>query len=151
MSEFDNPHSKGVFISTEPRLLNHTWITNALLGTYWGNQRTHETIVESIRNSLCFGVFTRNYADCEEGPVGCCDVQIGFARAITDYATFTEICDVVIEPKFRGKGFGRFLMEAMLNDARIKNTVMHLATRDAHAFYAKFGFNPVTRLRRNYY
>lgn len=132
------------FVSSEPHLLDHTWIVNAILGSYWGGWRNHDLIVESIRNSLCFGLYHKNYADTEGGPVGYVNKQVGFLRAITDYATFTEIADVFIDPAFRRQGLGRFLVFTATHDPRIFKTVIHLGTRDAGEFYMRLGFQPAT-------
>ncbi len=152
MSAFDDPHTDGVFVSTDPKLLDLVWIVRTLRESYWGNWRSLEVVSESMRHSLCFGLYTREYADTEDGPpIGCVDRQIGFARAISDQFTFTEICDVVVDEKYRGKGYGKFLLRTMIQDPRIAKTVMHLATRDAHALYARFGFKPVDRMKRNFF
>ena len=128
-------HTEDFYVSTDPKLLDTTWIVNTLLSTYFGSWRTHEIIHESIRNSICFGVYQHSL-----DPMKSRDRQIGFARAVTDYATISWVCDVVIEPEFQNKGLGSFLMNSMLENAVINRRSVYLRTRDAHDFYAKFGF-----------
>lgn len=144
MNPFDDtPHTDDFFVSSEPHWLDYTWIVNTILGTYWGNWRTHDIIVESIRNSLCFSLCRKT-----DPLIGGEPYQVGFARVITDYATFSEIADVVIEPAYRKRGLGRFLVGTVIRDPRIAKTVQHLGTRDAWDFYAKLGFHLTQRMKR---
>ena len=62
--------------------------------SYWAKQRSLPTIVRSIEQSLCFGVYTNNR-------------QVGFARVVTDSATFAYLCDVFIIPAWQGQGLGK--------------------------------------------
>lgn len=141
-------HSEDFYVSSESRLLDLTWTTNTLLAQYWGHWRTHEIIAESIRNSLCYGLYHRTPAKPESGPIGHVDRQVGFARVVTDYATFSWLCDVVVDEAFRRRGLGRFLVAQIVRDSRIAKTVMLLGTRDAHTFYARFGFACCTQMKR---
>jgi GNAT superfamily N-acetyltransferase len=88
-------------------------------------------VERGIENSLCFGVL-------------CAGQQVGFARVITDKATFAYLADVYIIPEHRGKGLSRRLIEQIIQypDLQGLRRVL-LATRDAHALYAKFGFKPL--------
>jgi GNAT superfamily N-acetyltransferase len=79
--------------------------------------------------SDCFGVF-----DKESG------AQVGFARVVTDEATFFWLCDVVVGEEYRGRGAGRLLMEAVRDEAKYRSMLGVLGTRDAHGLYEKFGF-----------
>ena len=81
-----------------------------------------------IEKSLCFGLFLRG-------------AQIGFGRAVTDYAVFSWIADLVIDSKYRGQGLGKWMMHCMVAHPAISGTQMVLQTRDAHALYEKFGFS----------
>ncbi len=138
MSEDDTPHSDDFFVSSNKQELDLTWTTNTLLETYWAKHRTHEIIAEAIKNSLCFGLFQHK--------LGAMRKQVGFARVITDYATSSELCDVIISPAFRKMGLGRFLVSTIVNDPRLRETVMRLGTRDAQEFYRKFGFTTHERM-----
>jgi len=96
--------------------------------SYWANKRTREQTVRGIENSLCFGVF--------EG-----EKQIGFARVITDHATFAYLGDVFILKEFRGQGLSKWLMETIVSHPDLQGFRRWiLATKDAHGLYEQFGF-----------
>lgn len=96
--------------------------------SYWARERTLEQTERAVENSLCFGVYKG-------------ENQIGFARVVTDYATFAYIGDVFILEKHRGKGLSKWLMEIIVSHPDLQNLRRWLlATRDAHALYEKFGF-----------
>lgn len=99
-----------------------------LQGTYWARERSGEVIRASMERSLCFGAFR------ETGE------QVGFARVITDYATSYYLCDVVVDADCRGRGIGSVLLTAVTSCPALRGLRGILATRDAHAFYKKFGF-----------
>src|SRR5579859_81481 len=101
-------------------------IWELLKSTYWASSRTRQQIEISISKSLCVGLF---YQTC----------QIGFARAVTDQATFTWLCDVVVHPEHRNKGLGRWMVEWMLGHPNIARTRIILVTKDAQQFYANHG------------
>ncbi|OEZ99050.1 acetyltransferase (GNAT) family protein [Duganella sp. HH101] len=87
----------------------------------------------AIEHSLCFGAYL-------EGR------QIGFARVVTDCATFANLLDVFVLPEFRGRGFSKQLMEAVLGHPDLQGLRRFtLATGDAHGLYEKFGFTPPSR------
>ncbi len=96
--------------------------------SYWAKERTREQTETAIKNSLCFGVYRG-------------ENQIGFARVISDFATFAYLGDVYITEEFRGKGLSKWLMEIIVNYPDLQNLRRWvLATRDAHSLYEKFGF-----------
>lgn len=95
--------------------------------SYWANERPKEMISRSLEHSLCFSVL-------KDGG------QIGFARVVTDYAVFSWIADVIIDPRFRGQGIGKFLMRCVTEHPAIKDTTQTLCTRDAYGLYAQYGF-----------
>lgn len=106
--------------------LIHNWITNS----YWAKGRTKEAMEKVIKNSLNFGIFHK-------------DKQIGFARVVTDYHTFSYLCDVIIDDAYRGKGAGKFLMKAVMEYPELKTMKRWmLFTKDAHGFYSQYGFVP---------
>ncbi len=117
-------------ISTDKNLLQIERIHEFLTGeSYWAKERTREQTETAIENSICFGV----YADAR---------QIGFARVISDLATFAYIGDVYILEEFRGRGLSKFLMETMLAHPDLQNLRRWiLATKDAHGLYEQFGFH----------
>lgn len=100
--------------------------------SYWANGIPIETVQKSIANSLCFGVY-------KDGK------QAGFARWVTDRATFAYLCDVYIENDFRGLGLSKKLMSLMLFHPDLQGLRRYsLATLDAHGLYAQFGFKPIS-------
>ncbi|MFE2952500.1 GNAT family N-acetyltransferase, partial [Embleya sp. NPDC059267] len=124
----------GYEISTDPTRLDaaliHRWLS---LDAYWALGRTREKLDTAIAGSLNFGVY-----DTASG------AQVGYARVITDGATFGWLCDVYIAPDVRGKGLGTALAAHVrdhLAPAGIRRLM--LATADAHAVYAQVGFVPL--------
>jgi len=117
----------GYRISTDKALLQMDRILALLAKSYWAQNRPAEIIRQSIENSLCFGLYRGN-------------VQLGFARVITDYATTYYICDVVVDEACRGQGLGKKLVEAIVGDEALKPLFGILATRDAHGLYEQYGF-----------
>lgn len=96
--------------------------------SYWAQNIPSETVRRSIENSLCFGLFKA-------------EKQIGFARVVTDYATFAYLCDVFVIEEFRGRGMSKWLMETILAHPELQNLRRWLlATKDAHGLYGQFGF-----------
>lgn len=135
------------FVSTQAPLIDSAWTLGALQQTYFGQQRTGDQLAEQIRNSLCFGLFRRDYA--ETGFPSHRDRQVGFARVVTDGVSFGWLCDFVIDPVLRGRGLGHQLLQTIVDHHALKTVTLTLGTRDAHAFYRKFGFTEgQTMLRR---
>ena len=96
--------------------------------SYWAKMRTKEETITAIKNSLPFGVYKS-------------ENQIGFARVVTDYATFAYLGDVFIVEEFRGIGLSKWLMETIIGHPELQGFRRWvLATRDAHALYEKFEF-----------
>jgi GNAT superfamily N-acetyltransferase len=117
------------FISTEQALLDVDAVHRLLQGSYWAENRPKDAIQESIANSICFGVYLR-----------CDRTQIGFARVVTDKATFSWICDVIVDESHREKGIGKALVAAVMEHQYVRSTMNLLGTRDAHGLYERFGF-----------
>jgi GNAT superfamily N-acetyltransferase len=118
-------------ISTDPERLDLNLIHGFLTDCYWAKGIPLEVVARSIRNSLCFGVYAQ-------------DNQVGFARVITDFATYAYIGDVFVLESFRGRGLGKWMMEAIMQHPRLQGLRRwSLATRDAHGLYAQFGFTPL--------
>jgi len=100
---------------------------------YWSIDIPLETVKRSIENSMCFGVYVRTS--------GASDRQIGFARVITDYATFGYLADVFIAPEYRGKGLSKMMMAAIMDHPSLQGFRRWLLmTRDAHGLYKQFGW-----------
>ncbi|MEZ5103929.1 MAG: GNAT family N-acetyltransferase [Draconibacterium sp.] len=101
--------------------------------SYWAKERNIETIKLSIENSLCFGLFND-------------DEQIGFARVVTDYAVFAYIMDVFVRADYRGKGYGKMMMRAIMSHEKLQNVHRFgLGTEDAHGLYQQFGFTLLSK------
>jgi GNAT superfamily N-acetyltransferase len=124
-------------ISTDPKQLDITVIHKYLsTDSYWAQGRTVDTIERSIENSLNFGLYKG-------------EQQIGFARVVTDYATFAWLADVFVLDAYRGRGLGKWLVEVILSHPdlqRFRRWV--LATKDAHELYRQFGFIELKRPER---
>jgi len=116
-------------ISTEPARLDRTLVHTFLRDrSYWAAGIPREVVDRSIEGALCFGVY--------EG-----DTQVGFARVVTDRATFAYLADVFVLESHRGRGIATWLMEVILGHPELQGLRRWiLMTRDAHGLYAKFGF-----------
>jgi len=136
-------HRDGFTISTDPSRLDldliHDFLSNH---AYWSPGISRALVEKAIKNSLCFGIYANSSAGKYEG-------QIGFARVITDHATFAYLDDVFILPTVRGLGLSKWLMECILSHPELQGLRRWLlATRDAHGLYAQFGFRPLARPER---
>jgi GNAT superfamily N-acetyltransferase len=122
-----------VEISTDRARLDiariHSWLSTQ---AYWALGRPLATVQRAIEHSLCFGIYRG-------------DQQIGFARAVTDYATFAWICDVFISEEARGAELGKWLIATIVAHPAISGLRLTiLATRDAHGLYERYGgFSPL--------
>lgn len=116
-------------ISTDKDRLDTALIHRYLSqSAYWARGRSYETVVTSIRNSLCFAIFA---------PSG---NQVGFARVVTDYSTFAWLCDVFVIEEHRQRGLGKRLIEAVTSHPELKHVRrILLATNDAHELYRRYG------------
>lgn len=124
-------------ISTDRSLLDLRMIQDYLSNSsYWAVGRSLETVTRSIENSLSFGLY-------ENGK------QVGFARVVTDYATFAWLADVFVLESARGRGLGTWLVEVILAHPQLQGfRRWSLATKDAHEIYRKFGFSELKRPER---
>ncbi|MBC7847149.1 MAG: GNAT family N-acetyltransferase [Flavobacterium sp.] len=117
-----------ISVSTDKTKLDVPFIQNFLKDIYWAAGRTIDEVQTTIDSSVCFGI----YLD---------EVQIGFARVITDYVVFAYLMDVFITEEHRGNGYSSVLISAMMNEPVLKEVkIWRLATSDAHFLYEKFGF-----------
>jgi GNAT superfamily N-acetyltransferase len=99
-----------------------------LAASYWAAGIPRAVVERSLRNSLGFGVYHA-------------DRLVGFARAVTDLATFAYIGDVFVLEAYRGRGLSKWLMECMVEHPDLRDLRRwHLVTRDAQGLYAQFGF-----------
>jgi GNAT superfamily N-acetyltransferase len=104
--------------------------------SYWAAGIPRDVVERAVRNSLCFGIFDGG-------------AQVAFARVITDRATFAYLADVYVLQPYRGRGLGKWMMEAILAHPELRGLRRWmLFTKDAHGLYAQFGFTPVTHPER---
>ncbi len=123
--------------STNKSLLDinliHTYLSQE---SYWANGIPVEIVKKSIEGSLCFGVYDDHH-------------QIGFARIITDYATFGYLADVFVLGDHRKQGIGKDLMEFIMEVTdQLHLRRFMLATLDAHELYKKYGFKRIKNARK---
>jgi GNAT superfamily N-acetyltransferase len=130
-------------ISTDNRKLDIAFIHNYLSTSYWAEQIPIATVTKAIDGSLCFGVY---HGAKQTVPAV---RQVGFARMVTDKATFAYLADVFIDEAHRGLGLSKWLVAAIMAhpDLQGLRRIM-LATRDAHGLYAQFGFTPLINPER---
>jgi GNAT superfamily N-acetyltransferase len=123
-------------ISTDKSKLDIPFIHNYLSGSYWSENIPAEIVAKAIEGSLCFGLYDGSK-------------QVGFARMVTDSATFAYLADVFIDEAYRGKGLSKWLMEVILSHPRLQGLRrILLATRDAHGLYTQFGFTALNMPER---
>jgi GNAT superfamily N-acetyltransferase len=126
----------GYLVSTDKTLLDVGAIHAFLTHSYWAESVPRGVVAASIENSFPFGLYI-------EGR------QIGFARVISDCATFAYLVDVYIEEPYRGRGLSKLLLEAVLKHPELQELRRWiLATVDAHGLYRKFGFTSLAKPER---
>ena len=118
-------------ISSDKNLLQPERMLELLRMTYWASDRTAEQLALAVENSVCFGAYLT-----EDGR------QIGLVRVVTDYVSAFYVCDVVVDPAFRGMGVGKALLSRALSDGRYAHLRGLLVTSDAHGLYRQYGFTP---------
>ncbi len=136
MFECINP--LGFAVSTDPAKLDvaliHCYLAEQ---SYWAANIPLDIVQRSLANSLNFGLFA---------PSG---QQVGFARMVTDKATFAWLCDVFVLPEFRGRGLSKWLLQCLLKHPDLQGLRRYmLGTRDAHGLYHQFGFAPLSAPER---
>lgn len=125
-------------ISTDRARLDISTVHEFLsASSYWARGRSLDTVRRSIEHSLPFGLYHRE-------PDGRAERQVGFARVVTDYATFAWLADVFVLEEFRGHGLGKWLVEVVVSHPSLQNLRRWmLATRDAHGLYRRNSFEQV--------
>ncbi|HJR63529.1 MAG TPA: GNAT family N-acetyltransferase [Gemmatimonadaceae bacterium] len=121
----------GLVVSTDPRRLDVDAIHAYLTRSYWARGIPRALVARSLNHSLCFGLY--------EGAR-----QIGFARAVTDRATFAYLADVYVLEEYRGRGLGKWLVECAMAHPELQGLRRWvLVTRDAHGLYRELGWSPL--------
>lgn len=122
----------GYIISTDQQLLQFDVIHHFLTSSYWSPEIPMDVVKRAAAGSIVFGI----YKDSDE--------QVGYARVISDCATFAYLADVFVLESERGKGLSKWLMECIQQLPELQNLRRWmLATRDAHSLYTQFGFTPL--------
>ena len=122
-------------ISTDPSRLQLEAIHAYLTRSYWSPGIPIEVVARAIENSMCFGLYV-----VETG------AQVGFARVVTDKASFAYLADVYVLEEHRGQGLSKRLVQAVLGHPELQGMRRFLlATKDAHGLYAQFGFKAPAR------
>jgi GNAT superfamily N-acetyltransferase len=125
-----------LMVSTDKRRLDAEVIQKFLANSYWAKGIPMSTVVRSLEGSLCFGVY-------------CGNTQIGFARVVSDLATFAYLADVFVIEEYRGRGISKWLMECILSHPDLQGLRQWLlGTRDAHRLYKQYGFAPLSKPER---
>jgi GNAT superfamily N-acetyltransferase len=124
-------------VTTDPERQDVGAIHGFLRRSYWAEGIPEEVVRRSIRGSLCFGLFDH-------------DRQVGFARVVTDRATFAYLADVFVLESHRGRGLATWLMECVTSHPELQGLRRwSLVTRDAHGLYRKFGFEALSNPERH--
>jgi len=128
-------------ISTDKKKLDIQLIKNYLCNeSYWAKNIPVATVKKSIEGSFCFGLYVQGNKNIS---------QIGFARVITDHATFAYLADVFIIEKYRGQGLSKWMMGEIMEHPELQGLRRWLlATKDAHGLYTQFGFSPLDKPER---
>jgi N-acetylglutamate synthase-like GNAT family acetyltransferase len=123
-------------ISDDPARIDVDAAHAFLSRSYWAADVPRAMVEQAVRGSLCFGVYHQG-------------AQVGFARVITDKATFAYLADVYILEAHRGQGLSKHLVATITAHPQLQGLRRFmLATRDAHGLYAQFGFSEVARPER---
>jgi GNAT superfamily N-acetyltransferase len=119
-------------ISTDKSKINIELVHDYLCHhSYWAEGISLEIVKRSIEHSLCFGIYS-NYSQ-----------QVGFARVISDFATYAYLADLFVIPVERGNGLSKWLIQFILAHPQLQGLrKFALATQDAHGLYRQFGFTP---------
>jgi GNAT superfamily N-acetyltransferase len=120
----------GYWVSDDRSLIDvalvHTWISEQ---SYWARGRPYPATVAAIENSLVFGLYAADGA------------QAGFARHVTDRATFAWLCDVFVDKAHRGRGLGSFLVRVATDHPDVATIRQVLSTAPERTLYRQFGFD----------
>lgn len=123
----------GYLISTDASMLDLEVVHGYLSRSYWAAGVPEDVVRRSVENSLCFGVYRG-------------EEQAGFARVVTDRATFAYLADVFVLDEHRGQGIGKWLLEVILSHPDLQGLRRWmLATRDAHDLYRRYAFTELAR------
>jgi GNAT superfamily N-acetyltransferase len=127
----------GYWASDDPALIDvdrvHRWISEE---SYWARGRSYEAMVRAIGNSIVLGLYAAD------------GTQVGFARWVTDRATFSWLCDVFVDAAHRGHGLGSFLVQVAAGLPDIAGTRQVLSTAPERTLYRQVGFDKLATPER---
>jgi GNAT superfamily N-acetyltransferase len=127
----------GYWVSDDPSLIDvgavHAWMSGE---SYWAAGRPFDVTVRSIENSLVLGLYAAD------------GTQAGFARFVTDYATYAWLCDVFVADEYRGRGVGTFLVETAVGHPLVRDVRQTLMAEPGRSLYRRQGFTPLARPER---
>ena len=124
------------FISTDKSKIDIEYVHEFLSQSYWSPGVPIQVVKKAMKGSLCFGVYYK-------------DKQVGYARMVTDKATFAYVADVFIDENYRGKGLAKWLVEVIMAHPHLQGLRrILLATRDAHKLYEQCGFTSINNPER---
>lgn len=130
-----NANTQKYTISTDKNKLNFNVIYHFIANSYWAKGIPKSVMQKAIDNSMCFGVYSAH------------NEQVGFARVVTDNATFAYLADVFIAPDLQGNGLSKLLVKTIVEHPDLQGLRRFLlATSDAHGLYAQYGFKPIDNL-----
>ena len=130
-------------ISTDKSKIDIDYVHRFLSQSYWSPGVPIQVVKKAMEGSLCFGIYESDKQTLLAGR------QVGYARMITDKATFAYMADVFIDENYRGKGLGKWLIEMILAHPDVKGLRrILLATKDAHKLYEQCGFTSINNPER---
>jgi GNAT superfamily N-acetyltransferase len=131
------PGPDGYWASDEHDLIDadrvHSWISGE---SYWAKGRPRDAMIKAIENSLVIGLYSAS------------GTQAGFARLVTDYATFAWLCDAFVDSAHRGHRLGTFLVETAISHPQVRGLRQILAAEPGRTLYARFGFRQLNKPER---
>jgi N-acetylglutamate synthase-like GNAT family acetyltransferase len=129
---------EGYEVSTDPARIDLDYVHRYLSQqSYWAGAIPRDVVARSVANALSFGLYAADGA------------QVGFARVITDRATFAWLADVFIDPAQQGLGLGKALMDLIVAHPDLQGLRRFmLVTADAHGLYERYGFTAVENPER---
>lgn len=127
----------GYWVSDDRSLVDldrvHRWMSQE---SYWATGRSREVMASAIEHSLVVGLYAAD------------GTQAGFARLVTDYATFAWLCDVFVSEEHRGHGIGSFLVQTATDHPSVAKIRQVLATRPGRTLYRRHGFDDLASPER---
>ncbi|MBI1798406.1 MAG: GNAT family N-acetyltransferase [Candidatus Eisenbacteria bacterium] len=143
-------------LTTDPARVDVEAVHAFLAGSYWARGIPFEVVQRSVEHSLNFSLWHEPQAATDAasapgsslGPATSA-AQVGFARVITDYATFGYVGDVYVLEAHRGRGLSKWMMRTMIEHPDLQGfRRWSLLTRDAHDLYRPLGFTPLASPER---